>query len=193
METQTMKFSEAADLSKEILKAVEKMGFTEMTPIQMKTLPLMMEGRDIIALAPTGTGKTCAFGIPMLEYVNLQDKRVQELVLAPTRELSLQITEELKQLSRFIPGVRIACLYGGQPIAKQLNQLKQNPQIVVATPGRLLDHLNRGNTAGLAIAVIGQDARDIMEKLRGIPCRGATSCPDQLSRAIEQYLNEQAK
>ena len=142
---ETMKFSDAADLSQEILKAVDKMGFKEMTPVQMKTLPLMMEGRDIIAIAPTGTGKTCAFGIPMLEYVNLNDKHIQELVLSPTRELSLQITEELKALARFIPGVRIACLYGGQPIAKQLAQLKQSPQIVVATPGRLLDHMERGN------------------------------------------------
>lgn len=159
---QTMKFSEAAELSNEILKAVEKMGFTEMTPVQMKTLPLMMEGRDIIAIAPTGTGKTCAFGIPMLEYVNLGDKRVQELVLAPTRELSLQITDELKQLSRFIPGVRIACLYGGQPIAKQISQLKQNPQIVVATPGRLLDHLQRGNIRLDAIHTMVLDEADEM-------------------------------
>ncbi len=159
---QTMKFSEAAELSNEILKAVEKMGFTEMTPVQMKTLPLMMEGRDIIAIAPTGTGKTCAFGIPMLEYVNLDDKRVQELVLAPTRELSLQITDELKQLSRFIPGVRIACLYGGQPIAKQISQLKQNPQIVVATPGRLLDHLQRGNIRLDAIHTMVLDEADEM-------------------------------
>ncbi|MBR5546547.1 MAG: DEAD/DEAH box helicase [Clostridia bacterium] len=157
-----MKFSEAGELSKEILKAVEKMGFTDMTPVQMKTLPLMMEGRDIIAIAPTGTGKTCAFGIPMLEYVNLEDKRVQELVLAPTRELSLQITDELKQLSRFIPGVRIACLYGGQPIAKQISQLKQNPQIVVATPGRLLDHLQRGNIRLDAIHTMVLDEADEM-------------------------------
>ena len=97
---QITKFSEAADLSDEILKAVEKMGFSEMTPVQAKTLPLMMEGRDLIAIAPTGTGKTCAFGIPMLEYVSLKDKRVQELVLAPTRELSLQITDELRALAR---------------------------------------------------------------------------------------------
>ena len=159
---QTMKFSEAGELSAEILKAVEKMGFTEMTPVQMKTLPLMMEGRDIIAIAPTGTGKTCAFGIPMLEYVNLGDKRVQELVLAPTRELSLQITDELKQLARFIPGVRIACLYGGQPIAKQISQLKQNPQIVVATPGRLLDHLQRGNIRLDAIHTMVLDEADEM-------------------------------
>ena len=159
---QTMKFSEAGELSAEILKAVEKMGFTEMTPVQMKTLPLMMEGRDIIAIAPTGTGKTCAFGIPMLEYVNLGDKRVQELVLAPTRELSLQITDELKQLARFIPGVRIACLYGGQPIAKQISQLRQNPQIVVATPGRLLDHLQRGNIRLDAIHTMVLDEADEM-------------------------------
>ncbi|NLV59664.1 MAG: DEAD/DEAH box helicase [Clostridiales bacterium] len=140
-----MLFSQQSEISQEILKAVEKMGFHEMTPVQAKTLPLMMEGRDIIAIAPTGTGKTSAFGIPMLEYVNLKDKRVQELVLAPTRELSLQIAEELRELARFIPGVRIAVLYGGQPIMKQIAMLKQNPQIVVATPGRMLDHMNRGN------------------------------------------------
>lgn len=157
----TMKFTEA-DLSEEIVKAVAKMGFTEMTPVQAKTLPLMMEGRDVIAIAPTGTGKTCAFGIPMLEYINLGDKRVQELVLAPTRELSLQITEELRALSRYIPGVRIACLYGGQPIVKQINQLKQNPQIIVATPGRLLDHMNRGNVRLDSVHTMVLDEADEM-------------------------------
>ena len=80
--TEPMKFSDSTELSPEILKAVAKMGFQEMTPVQQQTLPLMMEGRDVIAIAPTGTGKTCAFGIPMLEYVNLNDRRVQELVLA---------------------------------------------------------------------------------------------------------------
>ena len=162
MDTQPMKFKDAADLSPEILKAVEAMGFSEMTPVQQQTLPLMMEGRDVIAIAPTGTGKTCAFGIPMLEYVNLKDSRVQELVLAPTRELSLQITEELKALSRFIPGVRIACLYGGQPIAKQISQLNKNPQIVVATPGRLLDHMNRGNIRLGAVHTMVLDEADEM-------------------------------
>ena len=162
MDTQPMKFKDAADLSPEILKAVEAMGFSEMTPVQQQTLPLMMEGRDVIAIAPTGTGKTCAFGIPMLEYVNLKDSRVQELVLAPTRELSLQITEELKALSRFIPGVRIACLYGGQPIAKQISQLNKNPQIVVATPGRLLDHMNRGNIRLNAVHTMVLDEADEM-------------------------------
>ncbi|MBE5802771.1 MAG: DEAD/DEAH box helicase [Clostridiales bacterium] len=156
-----MKFTDA-DLSEEIIKAVAKMGFTEMTPVQAKTLPLMMEGRDVIAIAPTGTGKTCAFGIPMLEYINLNDKRVQELVLAPTRELSLQITEELRALARNIPGVRIACLYGGQPIVKQQSQLKQNPQIIVATPGRLLDHMNRGNVRLDSVHTMVLDEADEM-------------------------------
>lgn len=151
-----------ADLSDEVLKAVEKMGFSEMTPVQQQTLPLMMAGRDVIAIAPTGTGKTCAFGIPMLEYVNLNDKRVQELVLAPTRELSLQIAEELRALSRFISGVRIAVLYGGQPIAKQITQLKQNPQIVVATPGRMLDHINRGNVRLDSVHTMVLDEADEM-------------------------------
>jgi len=151
-----------AYISKEVLKAVEKMGFHEMTPVQAKTIPLMMEGRDVIAIAPTGTGKTCAFGIPMLEYVNLKDKRIQELVLAPTRELSLQIAEELKVLARFIPGARIAVVYGGQPMAKQLSQLRLHPQIIVATPGRLLDHLNRGNIQLDAVHTMVLDEADEM-------------------------------
>ena len=134
-----------ADISKDVLRAIEKMGIRTMTGVQEKTLPLMMEGRDVIAIAPTGTGKTLAFGIPMLEYVNLKDQRVQELVLAPTRELSMQIAEELRNLSQFIPGLRIATIYGGQPIVKQIADLKRNPQVVIATPGRLLDHMNRGN------------------------------------------------
>ena len=143
--TKELQCFDQADVSDEVLRAVAKMGFHEMTPVQAKTLPLMMAGRDVIAIAPTGTGKTCAFGIPMLEYINLKDDRVQELVLAPTRELSLQIAAELDSLARYIQGVRIAVLYGGQPIVKQINELKRHPQIVVATPGRLLDHMNRGN------------------------------------------------
>ena len=104
----------------------------------------MMAGRDIIAIAPTGTGKTIAFGIPMLEYISLTEQRVQEVVLAPTRELAMQISAELESLSHFIPQIRIAALYGGQPIIKQLTQLKRRPQIVVGTPGRLLDLIQRG-------------------------------------------------
>ena len=150
------------DLSKEILQAVDRMGFRETTPVQQKTIPLMMAGQDIIAVAPTGTGKTCAFGIPMLEYVNLSDNRIQEVVLAPTRELAMQIADELRELAHFIPQVRIAVIYGGQPIVKQLNQLKKKPQIIVATPGRLLDHMHRGNIRLDAVHTMVLDEADEM-------------------------------
>lgn len=112
------------DISTEVLKAIEKMGFTEPSTVQAKTIPLMMSGVDIMAIAPTGTGKTCAFGIPMLEYMDLKDKRIQEVVLCPTRELAVQIGEELTKLAAFIPQVRIAVLYGGQPHC----QAAQRPQ-----------------------------------------------------------------
>lgn len=133
------------DLSAEVLRAVKDMGFTAPSTVQAKTIPLMMAGADIDAIAPTGTGKTCAFGIPMLEYVQLNDVNIQEVVLAPTRELALQIGDELTKLAKYIKGCRIAVIYGGQSIPKQLAALKRKPQILVATPGRLLDHMNRGN------------------------------------------------
>ncbi len=130
-------------ISKEVRKAIAHMGFHELTEVQAKTLPHMMEGKDMIALAPTGTGKTVAFAIPMLEYVNLTDKHVQELVLCPTRELATQIADEITELSRYIKGLRIATICGGFPIKKQIARLKQEPQIVVGTPGRVMDLCNR--------------------------------------------------
>jgi len=153
------------DISDEVLKAIDKMNFTQVTPVQAKTIPLMMEGRDIIAIAPTGTGKTCAFGIPMLEYMNLKDKRIQEIVLCPTRELALQITDELQSLARYIPEIRLATIYGGQPIAKQLNQLRRNPQILIATPGRLLDHMQRGTIRLDHVHTMVLDEADEMLKM----------------------------
>ncbi len=153
---------EEMDLSKEILRAVEDMGFSAPSTVQARTIPLMMAGADINAIAPTGTGKTCAFGIPMLEYVQLKDSRVQEIVLAPTRELAIQIADELTRLAKFIKGARIAVLYGGQPITKQLNALKRKPQIIVATPGRLLDHMNRGNIHLDAVHTMVLDEADEM-------------------------------
>ena len=153
---------ESMDLSREILQAVQAMGFTEPSTVQARTIPLMMEGNDINAIAPTGTGKTCAFGIPMLEYVQLKDSRVQEVVLAPTRELALQIGEELTQLAKFIKGVRIAVLYGGQSISKQITLLKRRPQIIIATPGRLLDHMQRRNISLDAVHTMVLDEADEM-------------------------------
>ena len=169
------------DLSDEIIKAVVSMGFTQATPVQEKTIPVMMEGHDVIAIAPTGTGKTCAFGIPMLEYISLTDTRIQELVLAPTRELAQQIGEEMEKLAKFIPEVRIAVLYGGQPISKQLNQLKKKPQIIVATPGRMLDHMQRGTARLSAVHTLVIDEADEMLKMGFVKdvCRIIEAVPPQ--------------
>lgn len=153
---------EEMDLSKEVLRAIKDMGFTTPSTVQAKTIPLMMSGADVNAIAPTGTGKTCAFGIPMLEYVQLNEPEVQEVVLAPTRELALQIGDELTKLAKYIKGCRIAVLYGGQPIPRQLAALKRKPQILVATPGRLLDHMNRGNVHLNAVHTMVLDEADEM-------------------------------
>ena len=153
---------ESMDLSSEILKAVRAMGFQEPSTVQARTIPLMMSGADINAIAPTGTGKTCAFGIPMLEYVQLKDSRIQEIVLAPTRELALQIGDELTRLAKYIEGVRIAVIYGGQSISKQIAALKRKPQIIIATPGRLLDHMQRGNIRLNAVHTMVLDEADEM-------------------------------
>ena len=131
------------ELSPELMRAIEKKGYVQATPVQGGAIPYFMEWRDVIAKAPTGTGKTFAFGIPMVEHVDPASDAVQGLVLAPTRELAIQIMEELRDLCEFKEGVRAVVLYGGQPIEKQITQLKKKPQIVVATPGRLMDHMKR--------------------------------------------------
>ena len=163
-QTEKIRF-DSLDISKEVLQAVDKMGFSEATPVQAQTIPVMMDGSDVIAIAPTGTGKTCAFGIPMLEYLQLKEDYIQELVLAPTRELALQIAEELTALSRFIKGCRIATLYGGQPIKKQIMALKRKPQILVATPGRMLDMMNRGLARLDGVHTMVLDEADEMLKM----------------------------
>ena len=163
-----MSYSEdfrALDVSDDVLRALQAMDIEHATTVQKETIPIMMAGHDLIAIAPTGTGKTIAFGIPMLEYVSLKDKRVQELVLAPTRELAMQISDELKSLAHFIPNLRFASLYGGQPISRQITQLKRNPQIVVATPGRLLDMMNRGQIRLDQVHTMVIDEADEMLKM----------------------------
>ena len=130
-------------LSAEVMKAINKKGYVRATPVQAGAIPYFMEWKDVIAKAPTGTGKTFAFGIPMVEHIDPESDAVQALVLAPTRELALQIQDELRDLCEFKEGVRSVCLYGGAPIEKQITTLKKHPQIVVATPGRLMDHMKR--------------------------------------------------
>src|SRR5690606_18881593 len=118
------------------------MGFEEATPIQEGTIRLGMEGKDIIGQAQTGTGKTTAFGIPLIEKIDTRDGNVQGLVIAPTRELAIQVSEELYNLGKD-KNVRILSVFGGQEIGRQIRALKNRPQIIVGTPGRLLDHINR--------------------------------------------------
>ena len=130
-------------LSPEVMRAIDKKGYVQATPVQAGAIPYFMQWKDVIAKAPTGTGKTFAFGIPMVEHIDPTSEDVQALVLAPTRELAVQIQEELRDLCEFKEGVRTVCLYGGAPIDKQINTLKKRPQIVVATPGRLMDHMKR--------------------------------------------------
>ena len=130
-------------LSDAMLRALEKKGYGYPTTIQSEAIPHFLNWKDVIAKAPTGTGKTFAFGIPMIEHVDPQCGDVQGLILAPTRELAIQIGDELRGLLTFCNGIRVAVLYGGAGIGGQIKQLEKKPQIVVATPGRLMDHYNR--------------------------------------------------
>lgn len=140
--TQGVRF-DSLGLSEEIMRALEKKRYETSTPIQAGCIPPMLDWQDVTAKAPTGTGKTFAFGIPIIEHIDLDSDQVQAVILAPTRELAMQITSEMRDLAQFKPGVRMVCLYGGQPIGKQIDALKRRPQIVIATPGRLGDHLKR--------------------------------------------------
>ena len=130
-------------LSQEMLKALEKKGYGYPTTIQAQAIPEFMQWKDVIAKAPTGTGKTFAFGIPMIEHIDAGSDAVQGLILAPTRELAIQIGDELRSLLTYYQNIRVAVLYGGAGIGGQIKQLERKPQIVVATPGRLMDHYNR--------------------------------------------------
>ena len=149
-------------IREEIKKSVAEMGFTEMTEIQQKAIPELLAGREVIAKAPTGTGKTCAFGVPMVQRVDPQKGYVQGVILCPTRELCLQITEEIGKLGKYIPGFAIVAVYGGQSMQPQINALKKNPQILVATPGRLIDHMRRRNIAIDRTEMIVLDEADEM-------------------------------
>ncbi|MBD5151555.1 MAG: DEAD/DEAH box helicase [Oscillibacter sp.] len=140
--TQGVRF-DSLGLSEEMMRALEKKHYEVSTPIQAGCIPPMLDWQDVTAKAPTGTGKTFAFGIPIIEHIDTDSDQVQAVILAPTRELAMQITSEMRDLAQFKPGVRMVCLYGGQPIGKQIDTLKKRPQIVIATPGRLGDHLKR--------------------------------------------------
>ncbi len=130
-------------LSEEVERALGDMGFEEATPIQLQAIPHILEGRDVLGQAQTGTGKTCAFGIPAIEKINEDDENIQVLVLCPTRELAIQSAKELKNVAKYKKDVQILPIYGGQPIERQIVSLKKHPQIIIGTPGRVMDHMRR--------------------------------------------------
>lgn len=137
-----MKFDEL-NISPDILRALEEMEFSEATPIQEEAIPVVFEGRDLIGQAQTGTGKTCAYGIPAIQMTDRAAVAPQVLVLCPTRELASQVAEEFRRLTKFVQGVRILAIYGGQNIETQIAALKKRPQIIIGTPGRIMDHMRR--------------------------------------------------
>jgi ATP-dependent RNA helicase DeaD len=150
------------ELAPDVKRAIDGMGFVKATPVQEKTIPAFLEGCDLIVQAPTGTGKTGAFGIPIAQMTDLRIRGAQALVLSPTRELAIQTTRVLQKLTQFMKGVRIATLYGGERIEKQFSILRTRPQIIVATPGRLTDHLRRGTVNLETIKTVVLDEADRM-------------------------------
>lgn len=140
-----MKTFEELGVCAEIRRAIEELGFEQPMPIQEEVIPYLLGNRnDVIALAQTGTGKTAAFGIPLLQRINTAEKKTQAIVLSPTRELCLQITDDLKDFSKYMTGIRVTAVYGGTSIVNQINTLKRGVHIIVATPGRLIDLMKRG-------------------------------------------------
>ncbi len=139
---QTIKFDEL-NISSQIKKAIEDMGFEEATPIQAQAIPHILEGKDVVGQAQTGTGKTAAFGIPTLEKIDKENGKVQALILCPTRELAIQVSEEMRKLAKYIYGIKTLPIYGGQSIDRQIKSLKKGVQIVIGTPGRVMDHMRR--------------------------------------------------
>lgn len=150
------------NISQDTLQAIEDMGFEEPTPIQVRTVPLILDGRDVTGQAQTGTGKTAAFGIPAIEQVDAGSRETQILVLSPTRELAIQIAEEFARLAKYHRGISILPIYGGQPIGRQFRGLRRGAQIVVGTPGRILDHLNRETISFSALKMVVLDEADQM-------------------------------
>ncbi|UQS87055.1 DEAD/DEAH box helicase [Nicoliella spurrieriana] len=197
-----MKFRDLG-LSDDLLTAVEKAGFTEATPIQADTIPLILEGHDVLGQAQTGTGKTAAFSLPILDKIDLDDPNVQALVVSPTRELAIQTQREMNRFGR-VEGAKVQAIYGGADIRQQIRNLKKHPQVIVGTPGRILDHINRrtlklGNVKFLVL----DEADDMLDMgflddiesiLKALPTERQTllfsaTMPDKIKRVGVQFMN----
>ena len=198
-----MKTFDELKVKKTILEGIQELGFNVPFPIQAQAIPILLEGNDVIGQAHTGTGKTAAFGIPMLEHI-LNNGGIQGLIIAPTRELAMQITTELRKVGKFT-GIKIATIYGGQGMGIQLDALRNKPEVVVATPGRLIDHINRGTVKVNNIKFLALDEADVMLDmgfiddiefvLERVPENKITSLwsatmPAEILRLSEKYLNK---
>lgn len=159
---ETIRFDEL-NLDAKILRAVTDMGFEAASPIQAKAIPLEIEGKDIIGQAQTGTGKTAAFGIPLLQKIDPKNKKLQAVVLCPTRELAIQVAEEIRSLAKYMHGIKVLPIYGGQEIVKQIRSLKDGVQVIIGTPGRVMDHMRRKTIKfGQAHTVVLDEADEML-------------------------------
>jgi ATP-dependent RNA helicase DeaD len=198
----TLPFSEL-NLSPEILKAVSEMGFETATKIQAGVIPPLLEGKDVVGQSETGSGKTAAFVIPILERVDLKRRAPQALVLCPTRELTIQVASECGKLMRHKRGIGVLPVYGGQPIERQIDMLRRGVHIVIATPGRLMDHLERKTISFQSITMVVLDEADemldmgfaeditgIIEKIPGKPQMAffSATLPDQIRSMMNRYM-----
>jgi len=190
-------------LEPKVLQAITELGFEEATPIQEQSIPLALTGSDLIGQAQTGTGKTAAFGIPLISKINREDEKILALIMAPTRELAIQVSEEIGKLSRF-KGLRSLAIYGGQDIGRQIRGLKKKPQIIIGTPGRLLDHINRKTIRLDDVQTVVLDEademldmgfmEDIQTILKLVPVERQTmlfsaTMPPNIQRLAQQFLN----
>jgi ATP-dependent RNA helicase DeaD len=150
------------NLSQEALHAISDMGFEEATPIQSQSIEIIMSGRDVIGQSQTGTGKTAAFGIPLLEKINQYDKHLQAVILCPTRELAIQISEEFRKLLKYRDNIKVIPIYGGQPIDRQIIALRKGAQVIIGTPGRVMDHMNRRTLKMETVQFVVLDEADEM-------------------------------
>jgi len=157
------------ELSDEVNRAIREMGFVRPTEIQSRVIPLLLDSRDVIGQAQTGTGKTAAFGIPLIEGIDESLQHTQALVLAPTRELAMQIGEELRRIARYIPGIQVVTIYGGSSYGRQFDDLKAGAQVVVGTPGRILDHIGRGTLKLESVDYLILDEADRMLDMGFLP------------------------
>lgn len=204
MEKLITKFTEM-NLTPEMMRGLKRMGFETPSPVQEEAIRPMMDGKDLLVQAPTGTGKTAAFGIPIVENTDARGKNIQTVILCPTRELAMQIATVLKQLVMYMPGVRILSLYGGEYIGRQITALKRRPQIIVATPGRFMDHMNRRTIRlGQVNRIVLDEADrmldmgfrdDIAEILKNVPAERQTvlfsaTMPEEVKKIASTYQRD---